>query len=87
VLGHPLEEVPVVADHHQRAGPAVEQVLELGERLDVQVVGWLVEQQHVGFGHEQPEQLDPAPLAAGQVADPGPLPFRGEAEPLQQLAR
>ena len=87
MLGHPLEEVPVVADRYQRAGPAVEQVLELGERLDVQVVGWLVEQQHVGFGHEQPEHLDPAPLAAGQVADRRPLPFRGEAEPFQQLAR
>ena len=74
-----------MADHHQRAGPAVEQVLELGQRLDVQVVGRLVEQQHVGLVHEQPEHLHPAPLAAGQVADPGPLPFRGEAEPLEQL--
>ena len=87
VLGHALQEVPVVTDHHQRAGPAIEQVLELGQRLDVQVVGRLVEQQHVGLVHEQPEHLDPAPLAAGQIAYPGPLPFRGEAEPFEQLSR
>ena len=82
-----LEEVAVVRDHEQRAGPAVEQVLERGERLDVEVVGRLVEQQHVRLGHQQAHQLQPAPLAAGQVADRRPLPLAGEAEPLEQLAR
>ena len=51
MLGRAFQEVPVVTDHDQRAGPAVEQVLELGQRLDVQIVGRLVEQQHVGLVH------------------------------------
>ena len=47
VVAHALDEVAVVADDHQRAGPAVEQILQRGERVDVQVVGRLVEQQDV----------------------------------------
>ena len=49
-VGDPLEEVAVVGDHDERAGPAVEEVLEDVEGLDVEVVGGLVEQQHVGLG-------------------------------------
>ena len=74
-----------MADHDQRARPGVEQVLQRGQRVGVQVVGRLVQQQHVGLGHQQPEQLQPAPLAAGQVGDRGPLPAGAEAEPLGQL--
>src|SRR5579875_1404491 len=73
VVGHPFQEVPVVADHDQGARPAVEQVFQFGERLDVEVVGGLVEQQHVRLVHQQPEKLETAPLPAGQVADRGPL--------------
>ena len=72
----PLEEVAVVRDDDQRARPAVEQVLERGQRVDVEVVGRLVEQQHVRLVHEQPQQLQPPPLAAGEVADRGPLARR-----------
>ena len=67
-VGDPLEEVAVVGDHDEGAGPAVEEVLEHVEGLDVEVVGGLVEQQHVGLGQQQPQQLEAAPLAAGQVA-------------------
>ena len=70
VVADPLDEVAVVADHDQRARPAVEQVLERGQRVDVEVVGRLVEQQDVGLGQQQPQQLQPPPLAAGQVAAP-----------------
>ena len=81
-VADPLEEVAVVRDDDERAGPAVEEVLERGERLDVEVVGRLVEEEHVGLVHEQPGQLQPPALAAGQVADPGLLAGAGEAEPL-----
>ena len=74
-------------DDEQRAGPAVEDVLERGQRLDVEVVGRLVEQQHVGLVHQQPGQLQPTPLATGQVRHPGLLAAAGEPEPLRQLAR
>ena len=68
VVADPLDEVAVVADHDERARPAVEQVLERGQRVDVEVVGRLVEQQDVGLGHQQAHQLQAAPLAAGEVA-------------------
>ena len=74
-------------DHDEGARPAVEEVLQHGEGLDVEVVGGLVEQQHVGLGQQQPQQLEPAPLATGQVAEPRGEPVAGEAEPLQHRGR
>ena len=56
-----------MADDDQRAGPAVEQVLERGQRVDVEVVGGLVEQQDVRLAHQQAHELQPAALAAGEV--------------------
>ena len=37
-----------MADHHQRAGPRLEEVLQRPQGVEVEVVGGLVEQQHVG---------------------------------------
>ena len=68
-------------------GPAVEEVLQHRQRLDVEVVGGLVEQQHVGLGEQQPQHLEAPPLATGEVADPGGQPVAGEAEPLQHRGR
>ena len=84
-VGGALDEEPVVGDHDHRAGPAVEQVLQLGQGLDVEVVGGLVEEEDVGLVHQQPQDLEPAPLTAGQVADRRPLLLLGEAELLAQL--
>ncbi len=72
-----------MGDDDQGAGPAVEEVLEHVERLDVEVVGRLVEEQHVGLVEQQPQQLEASPLAAGQVPEAGGEPVAGEAEALQ----
>ena len=70
---HLVEEPAIVGDDDQPAGggrPApLEMAREPGDRLDVQVVGRLVEQQDVPLPGEQPGQLDPAPLAAAERAD------------------
>ena len=79
-----LEEGPVVAHHDQGAGPVVEEVLEGPQRVEVEVVGRLVEQQHVGPLGQDEQQLQPAPLAAGQRADRRPLGVAVEPEPLEQ---
>ena len=47
-----------------------------GDALDVEVVGRLVEQEHVGVGDEQPGQGQPAALAAGQRPDDRVEPAR-----------
>ena len=83
-VGDPFEEVPVVGDDDQRARPAVQVVLDHGQRVDVEVVGRLVEQQHVRLVEQQPQELQPAPLAAGQVGHPRGQLVAGEAEVLQQ---
>ena len=57
------------------------------EGVDVQVVRRLVEQQHVRLGHQQPRELQPPPLAAGELPDRRPLPRRREPEPLQHRRR
>ena len=72
-------------DHHQGAGPTVQHVLDRSQGVGVQVVGRLVQQQHVRSLEQQPQELQPAAFAAGQLPDRRPGPFPAEAEPLQQL--
>jgi len=84
VIADPLDEVAVVADHDQRAGPAVEEVLERGEGVDVEVVGRLVEQHNIGFRHQQAHELEAASLAAREVADQRARAVAAEAEAIAQ---
>ena len=83
-LADGVEQPAVVADHDDRAvlipGPVAQVPAEPVDRLDVEVVGGLVEQQHVLLGHQQGGERDPAPLAAGQL-----LGLSVDADPGQQL--
>ncbi len=76
-----------MAGHDDRARPAVEQVLQRGEGVDVEVVGGLVEQEDIRFGRKQSQQLQPPLLAAGEIPDRRPQPCAGEAEHLGELGR
>ena len=71
--------------HNQRARPGIQQVLDRGQRIRVQIIRRLIEKQHVRFIHEQTHELKPAPLAAGQLRHPRPRPLAREAQPLDQL--
>ena len=44
----------------------LQQAFEQFERVDVQVVGWLVEHQHVGWPREQARQQQSISFAAAQ---------------------
>ena len=57
------------------------------ERVDVEVVGRLVEQQHVRLGHQQPHELQPAALAAGEVAHERPRAARRGSRSARPAAR
>ena len=86
VVGDALQQVAVVADHHERARPAVQDVFDGGEGVGVEVVGGLVEHQHVRLPHQQAQQLEAAAFATGEVLDRGPLLLVGEAKLLHELA-
>ena len=44
-----VEDPTVVADHYRTASKGFKTFLKGAERIDVDVVGWLVEKQHVAF--------------------------------------
>ena len=64
-----VEEPAIVADDHGAAGELLEAVLEGAQRVDVEVVGGLVEQQHVAALLEHLGQVDAVALAAREHAD------------------
>jgi hypothetical protein len=74
--GHRVEQVAVVADQEQRARVAAQVRLEPGDRLEVEVVGRLVEQHQVRLGEQDRGQRHPHPPAARE---------RGERERLCRL--
>ena len=69
---------------HRQDGPreGLQIVLQDGEGGHVQVVGGLVQQQHVGCRHQDGEQVQPPPLPAGELADGLGLQVRREEKAL-----
>jgi hypothetical protein len=55
-----------VGDDHEPAAVGLEEVPQPEDRVGVEVVGGLVEQQRVGVREEDPGQFHAAPLAAGE---------------------
>ena len=68
-LGHVVEEVAVVSHRDDRAVVLVEEALEPVDRLGVEMVRRLVEEQQIGVLEEQPGQRDAPSLAAAQGRD------------------
>ena len=58
----PLKQVAVVRDDDERADPPVEQILERGQGVDIQVVGRFVQEEDVGFIEKDSQDLEPAAL-------------------------
>ena len=70
-LGDVVEEVAVVGDDDDRARIVAERLFEPLDRLGVEMVGGLVQQQQVGLFQQGHAQGHPPPLAAGKLADRG----------------
>ena len=74
--GQRLQERAVVRHEQQRRRPAAQEIFQPADRVDVEMVRRLVEQQHVRLGDQRPRQQH-APLHAGrerahfQLARPG----------------
>ena len=63
---HRVQKGPVVGDDQQRAAEVDQQVLQPEDCVQIQVVGRLVEQQHVGRGGQRLGQRDALAQAAGE---------------------
>ena len=66
--GDVVEEVAVVGDRHDRALVLRQVLLQPGDRLGVEMVGGLVQQQQVRRAQQQPAQRHAPALAAGELA-------------------
>ena len=66
-IGHGVDEVAVVADEQQSTGPRREVPFQPGDRVNVEMVGGLVQQQDVRLRHEQPGQSGPHPPTPRQL--------------------
>ena len=90
-LGDPgddaVHELAVVRGHQQRAVERLEETFQPDDRLDVEVVGRLVHQQHVGAAKQHPGHRHPHLPAARQRADVAVDALVVEAEAVQDLAR
>ena len=75
-----VEQVAVVADDQHGVRVAGEEGLEPDRALEVEIVGRLVEQQHVGAGEQHGGQRHPHPPAAGELGAGAGLGRGVEAE-------
>ena len=63
-FGDVVEEVAVMRDHDHGAGIVAQMVLEPGDALRVEMVGWLIEQENVGLRQQETAERHAALLAA-----------------------
>src|SRR6266700_7335193 len=69
VGGDAVEEPAVVADDDGAAGEILQRLFQRAQGVDVEIVGRLVEQQHVGAGFEHLGEMHTIAFAARQCAD------------------
>ena len=82
-LVHQAEQFAVVADDHHHPGPGCHRVVQPLARVQVQVVGRLVQQQDVRAAQEQRGQRDQDGLAAGEPLHPVVEAEVGEAQAVE----
>src|SRR5688572_3037981 len=82
-----IEEPAIVRDDEHAAGELEQRLLERAQRLDVEVVARLVEEQHVAALEQRRREMEPAALAAGKLSDELLLVRALEVEPAEVGAR
>ena len=70
-FGRVVEEVAIVRDGNHSAAKALQELLQPLHTFGIQVVGGLVQQQHVGFAQQQLAQRHAAFFTAREVFDDG----------------
>src|SRR5262249_2357015 len=76
VLGNTVQQIALVAHHDEACPIEFEEGFEPQRRLEIEMVGWLVEQQQVWLGEQQRRKSDTHAPSAGE---------RGERPMLRRL--
>ena len=82
-----VQELSVVRDQQQRARVLQQPLLQPQHRIEVEVVGGLVEQQHVGRRHQRARQVQAHAPAARERGHRALLDLGREPQAVQQLPR
>ena len=85
-IGDQPEHMAVVADHHDRAAKAGQRLDQRIARIDVEMVGRLVEDQNMRRLARDQRERQPRPLAARQLAHRDIDLVAREAEPAELRA-
>ena len=80
VGGDPVQEPAIMGDDQRRTGKGIQRVFQRAQRVDIQIVAGLIQQQHIGPGLEQFGEMDAVALTAGKIADLLLLIGAGEVE-------
>ena len=67
VSGDAIEEPAIVSDHDRAAGEIDQRFLERAQCIDIEIVGWLVEQEQVAARLQKLGEMQTVPLTAGKV--------------------
>ena len=80
-----IEEVAVVRDDEERAAVALQPLLDPQYRVEIEVIGGLVEEQQVGRAHERLREVQPHAPAAGEARHRLVHLLVGETQAVQEL--
>ena len=69
MVDHLIHEIAVVADHDDAAGEIGQILLQHLQRLDVEVVGRLIQYEEVGVAHKHGAEAELTPLTATEPID------------------
>jgi hypothetical protein len=83
-VAHRVQELAVMRNHDQRAGVAVQPVLEPDDRVEIEVIRRLVEQQQIGAAHQCLREVQPHAPAARKARDAFARLRERKAQPEQQ---
>ena len=83
---HLVQELAVVRDQKQRAAVGAQPALQPQQRIEVQVVGRLIQQQQVRAAHERARQVGAHAQAAGELAQRARRGPRREPRPAASCA-
>src|SRR5262245_66396564 len=67
--GDAIEKPAIVADDDGAAGEILQRLFQRAQRIDVEIVGRLVEQKNVGSRFEHIGEMHAVALAAGELPD------------------